>query len=377
MHIITNYIIIVNNSQKKEIIHIRKNNPKYKLWLKRRNNKLGRKKAKNHSRKGCSCCSGPDTNVIKHVSRPTRKNDLEKVIVKAPSNLSLINNTEEVTAFFDEVKNYIISSQNKRINVYFDLAEVKELTIDAIMYLLAIIKNLQKYGLTKHSFRGNFPNDNKAKEVIIESGFLEYVESSMPKINKNTNKIAIRTGQSNDNNILKEICDFIIKKTGCTIIATKTLYVMLAEMMFNTFEHAYNEDSKTIKNWYIFVEYESSKVKITFMDTGLGIPRTMRRRFKEKILSVPEDKLLVSALNGGEFRSQTKLEYRNNGLPTIRQCVEKHVIENLHILSNKAVCSLYYEDNAIGYKTNEQLKAIMGTIYYWEIPLSILKGVMK
>lgn len=248
------------------------------------------------------------------------------------------------------------------------MSKIENVTIDAIIYLLAIIKNLQKHGMTKHNYSGNTPVNNFARKKFVESGFFKYVNSKGPSVVANENKIAIRTGQCNDSNVLKEICDFIIDKANCSKVATKGIYVLMAEMMYNTSEHAYTHSSKMMKNWYIFVEHENERVKITFMDTGLGIPKTMRKRLVEGLIRT-EDELIISALKG-EFRSKTKLAYRNNGLPTIRKYAENQQIENLHILSNKAVCTIN-KDGSITAK--EQNSPIMGTIYYWDIPINKLK----
>ena len=324
-------------------------------------------------RRGFSSSFSATGKSIKRVSKPTRKNDWEKVEVKAPKIFSLINNPEEVSEFFNEVKSYIVSRQKKKVNVFFNLSEVEEVTIDAIIYLLALIKNLQSHGLTKRRFQGNLPENIKAAEMFAESGFLSFVNSNMPAINTNANKITIRTGRSNDSNVLKEICEFIISKAGCSRVNTKFLYVLMAEMMYNTYEHAYDDKSLTSKNWYIFVECDEKVAKITFADTGLGIPKTMRKNFGERLLGIPPDKLVVSALNG-EFRSQTKLPYRNNGLPTIKSYVDKEMIRNLYLISNRAYCLGKYIKGQVEIDTKVLQNAIMGTMFYWEVPFSKLRG---
>ncbi len=311
---------------------------------------------------------------IKKIASATRKNDVEKVEVTAPTNFSIINNTAEVTKFFFDIREYLISSRNKRVSVYFRLENVKQVTTDAIMYLLALIKNLQKYKLTKHNFSGNAPVDKNANEIFVQSGFYDFVNSRMPKIT-NTNKIAIRTGQSNDSAVLKEICNFIIEKAHTTRIHTKFLYKMMAEMMYNTAEHAYETESRYLKNWYIYVELDDKRIKTTFLDTGLGIPKTMRQKVSEKLLNAPQNRLILSALAGETFnRSHTKLPYRNNGLPTIKKYAENKDIYNLHILSNKAVCEINNSLGDMTLNTYDQSVSIMGTIYYWEVPLASLQG---
>lgn len=309
---------------------------------------------------------------IKKISKSSRNNDCEKVVVKAPINFSLINNAEVVTEFFCEVRQYLLGKKNKKTQMFFDLSKIENVTIDAIIYLLAMIKNLQRLGLAKYRFVGNLPQKESVREQFTESGFLDFVKSRICTIESNSNKIAIRTGQKNDSIVLKEICDFIIEKTGCSRLATKGLYVIMAEMMYNTSEHAYISRSYSMKNWYVFVEYAQERVKITFMDTGDSIPKTMRKKWQETFLRAPDDKMIISALNG-ECRSRTRLDNRNNGLPTIKANAEAHKIENLHILSNRAICVLCDKDGKFSYNTREQKKAIMGTLYYWEIPMKILR----
>lgn len=351
---------------------IRKNSPKYKRWIKRRNAKNLRKRTK-RKKKAPSYFFGSAGKSIKKVSKPSRKNDWEEVIVKAPKNFSLINNPDEVSGFFNEVKSYIVSRKNKKVSVYFNLFEVEEVTIDAIIYLLALIKNLQSYGLTRRHFQGNLPQNQKASEMFKESGFLSFVSSNISSINANADKITIKTGRSNDSNVLKEICEFIINKSGCTRKDTKFLYVLMAEMMYNTYEHAYEDKTLAPKNWYIFVECDDKVAKITFVDTGLGIPRTMRKNFGEKLFAVSPDKLVLSALKG-EFRSQTKLPYRNNGLPTIKSYVDKEMITKLYLITNKAYCFGTYKNGQVDIDANVLQNAIMGTMFYWEVPFSKLRG---
>ncbi|MBQ6979660.1 MAG: hypothetical protein IJQ07_03350 [Clostridia bacterium] len=338
------------------------------MWIKRRNLK-NLKKRKNKTNK--SHIYNPiENNYIKKTKSPTRKRDIEEVTVFAPENFSIINNPDELSKFFDEIKYYIKNHKDNKVTIYFDLSKIKDVTIDAIMYLLALIKNLQNIGLAKHTFRGNLPQNEIALEKFKESGFLDFVNSRVQKVNANANKITIRTGQSNDSKVLKEICDFVIEKANCTRKNTKFLYPLMAEMMYNTYEHAYDGKSYTIKNWYIYVECENNLIKTTFLDTGLGIPSTLRKRFKETLFGEQEGKLLESALNG-EFRSKTKLAYRNNGLPTIKNYAIKKEILNLHLLSNKAYC--FIDDDA-KISAKEMKNKIMGTIFYWELDINGMRG---
>lgn len=352
----------------REATIIHKKDKRYRLWIKRRNLK-NLKRRKKRTKKGYNIVS-KENDYIKKTKTPTRKRDVEEITVLAPENFSIINNPDELSDFFDGIKYYIKNHEKSKIKIYFDLSKIKEVTIDAIMYLLAMIKNLQTVGLTKHRFSGNLPKDKNALEKFKESGFLDFVSSQVKSVNANANKITIRTGQSNDSKVLKEICDFVIEKSNCTKKDTKFLYPLMAEMMYNTYEHAYSNKSYTIKNWYIYVECEKNLIKTTFLDTGLGIPNTLRKRFGETLFGKLESKLLASALNG-EFRSKTKLAYRNNGLPTIKDYAIKKEILNLHLLSNKAFC--FIDENG-QIQSKEMKNKVMGTIFYWELDINKIRG---
>ena len=326
------------------------------MWIKRRNLRNLRRRTK-RKKKGHNIIS-KENDYIKKTKTPTRKRDIEEVTVLAPENFSIINNPDELSDFFDGIKHYIKNHEKSKIKIYFDLSKIKEVTIDATV------------GLTKHRFSGNLPKDKNALEKFKESGFLDFVSSQVKSVNANANKITIRTGQSNDSKVLKEICDFVIEKSNCTKKDTKFLYPLMAEMMYNTYEHAYSNKSYTIKNWYIYVECEKNLIKTTFLDTGLGIPNTLRKRFGETLFGELESKLLASALNG-EFRSKTKLAYRNNGLPTIKDYAIKKEILNLHLLSNKAFC--FIDENG-QIQSKEMKNKVMGTIFYWELDINKIRG---
>lgn len=108
------------------------------------------------------------------------------------------------------------------------------------------------------------------------------------------------------------------------------------------------------------------------MDTGEGIPSTVRKNFSEKldILKIKgEDKYIISALNG-DFRTSTHKLYRGKGLPKIREICSKEKIVNMRIITNKADAHVKKE----GYSSHIINKPLIGTLYNWQIKISDLKG---
>lgn len=144
--------------------------------------------------------------------------------------------------------------------------------------------------------------------------------------------------------------------------------------MSNTHKHAYPEESEVLHTrWYCFAEYDKEEtVSFSFMDTGAGIPATVKKNFTEKIdiLGIKgEHKYVVSALDG-EFRTATHEGHRGKGLPKIREFCTNKKIENLHILTNRADIVVFPN----GYNSKDLHTPLCGTLYSWQINLQTLIG---
>ena len=277
----------------------------------------------------------------------------------APENFSIINNPEETVSYFNNTIDRI-SNSKFGISVYFNIGHIKSLTIDSIMYLLAILKNIKKHPLKFYDFSGNTPSYNGTNEILEESGFFDYVHSkNKSKLEKDSEGIAIRSGKYINQDVAKEICDFVNQKFGTDKIYTKFIYNMVIELMTNTIQHAYNDNNCMINYWYIYVKYVGSAIQFIFLDTGSGIPQTITKKFFENVFLRKENEYIVSALNG-EYRTKTKLGYRGKGLPKIYQYYRSGIIRKLVIISGKGYCRL---DKA----TYDISNALNGTLFYWEL----------
>ena len=95
-------------------------------------------------------------------------------------------------------------------------------------------------------------------------------------------KIQIQSGSESNGELVGQICEFVIR-SGRQIdnLSTKRLYPMLVELMTNTKQHAYNDKGHMISNWYVFAEDVGDEVRFVFLDTGVGIPNTLRYKIVE------------------------------------------------------------------------------------------------
>lgn len=355
------------------MIFIKRDTQKYKSWITHRNKKnLIRRTQKKLAVKAFRTRENEYNRSLKKYIPYDKEERSYKFT--APLIFSFSENSEETTRFFNDIIDFISNPKNFGKKIFVDISNIEMLTTDALMYLLAIVNNLNDRFRNKYRFSGNSPSKPEIKKLFMESGFYDFVRyQGKDPLTKNTDSIKIVSGTNSNTKIAKQIADFVISKTGLTKIECQFIYVMMIELMSNTHKHAYNENEFLLPQWYCFAEFDKvDTIKFTFMDTGAGIPSTVKKNFAEKIdiLRIKgDDKYVVSALNG-DFRTSTEKTYRGKGLPKIRQICAEQKIYNTRILTNKADVKIY--PSSYEYKINKN--PLQGTLFYWQINISKLKG---
>ena len=321
---------------------IKRNKRKFrrKIWLDRRSRKLiNKKRKKKHSRK-------------KHYT-----------LLTLPEHFSLTNNTEATMSFIMDLYKKI-DTAGRGIHIFIDSRNVKSVTVEALIYLIASIQNNHACSVKKIICTGNYPKDKEAKKIYLNSGFNDYVRSRIKSLPHSNEKMEIKSGFYTIPLIAQQCCSF----TRQAQIQTKNLYTTIIELMSNTFHHAYNGIYWTEKKlWYIYAEREDDRIRFIFVDTGDGIAKTVRKNFTEKIqqlfgnitgLTINDAQLIQSAFNG-DFRTATKQENRGNGLVTIKDCMSHPPFENFEVISGHGRYSIRGE--AKNYKNK-----IYGTLFVFE-----------
>ena len=338
------------------VLNIKKYSSEYKQWKKRNDNKklrnrINAKKNKHHCQK-----------------RKINKTILPYKTFKPPEIFSILKNPKNTIKFFNDMIDIIMRiskvKNNKHIHLLeIDMTEVVNITGDALMYLLTVMRNTKIQQNKKIIWRGNFPKNEKINKYLKASGFLKYMKTAEQNLIHSDENFEIQCGKLMQGDIAKRICEFTNSKLNTDKIYSKFLYRMLTELMTNTKDHAYNRKSTFDYYWYIFIENNQNKIKYTFMDNGSGIPKTVLKKFKDRIIEIlhldKEYKYIESALMG-EFRTETKEGHRGTGLPDIYNISEREDISNLTIISNCA----YYSKAQNSYDMEKPLE---GTVLYWEI----------
>ena len=317
------------------------------------------------------CRKNRKRKILKHLVKASKQTRYKYFTLRAPKVLSVFEDTENTVSFFSSVLDTVQRCTFKS-TLYFDLSMVEEITPDAIMYLISLIKNLRRIRTLQVKCMGNFPKNKEAKKMIIESGFYDFMGSSYSKkVKFNKKHMQICSGMHADGKLASSICDFVIVTYQVNRKRTKRLYPIIIELMTNTYQHAYELETKSlmINYWYIFAEAKNGYVHFVFLDTGVGIPRTIYRKLKEKIKDFlySDESLYLKSVLEGEFRSETKQENRGKGLPGIYEDIQNNEIQNLNIISCKGKC--YVDSKSKRIETKRLDNSFEGTLFSWDIKI--------
>ena len=351
---------------------MRQNSAEFRQWLRHRNLKNLRHRTKKKGKKRKSKATQIEYNHnLKRINEYNTNTGQFKF--SAPTVFSFVSNAGEVSSFFHHLLTFLLDSRNEGKKIFIDIANVRELSIDALMYLLAIVEDMNKNVQRRFRLSGNIPKDDIIRKRFEESGFYNFVRYSGPvSVSVNEDRIQIVSGNNSDTALAKQISDFVCKKAGIKKYQCGFLYNMIIELMSNTHKHAYNTFSPLSARWYCFVEcVGDSDLHFTFMDTGEGIPATVRKTVLEKldVLSLKEEnKYVISALQG-EYRTSTNKSFRGKGLPKIREFCRIKKIQGMRIITNKADVTV--TPNNIFAQDIET--PILGTLFYWKIDASTLR----
>lgn len=287
-------------------------------------------------------------------------------VLCAPTILDIQENTENTISFFSEVLG-TVNNCHCRDTIYFDLSLVERITPASIMYIVAIIRNMRRIRALRIACEGNLPKNEEARMTIEQSGFFSFVSPASPrKIEMDGRYMKIANGQDANGALAGAFCDFVQSSCGKTRLHTKRLYPMIVELMTNTHQHAYEVNVKSVmkSNWYIFARDMEDVVQFVFLDTGVGIPKTISKRFYERVVNKNDAAYLESVLKG-VFRTETKEKHRGKGIPGIYEDACNGSVAGLNIISGRGKCEV--DDNSNIISTN--LKApFEGTLFMWNVP---------
>lgn len=297
-----------------------------------------------------------------------RRKSRAPIMLHAPDHFSIVNNKEETLLFF----NHAITEMERcsfHQDIFFDLKPIKTISPDAIMLLIALVKNIKRCKMMRAVCRGNLPDDPEARAYIERSGFYSYVKVHRPLPQPDLKAaIQISSGHEVDPALIGNICSFVSARAELPErLHTKGLYQIITELMTNTIQHAYTNGGPMDNRWYIYVEDSETTIQFIFLDTGVGIPSTIKVNFFEKVVqtlgSNANDAKLISSALKGDYRSETGERHRGKGLPNIYDASKTDRISKLNIISGygqcmvDAKCAIIESSSSINFP---------GTLFCWQ-----------
>ncbi|TAL15544.1 hypothetical protein EPN96_12325 [bacterium] len=299
------------------------------------------------------------------------KDQHDRYVINCPPAFSVVDNPNEMVSTFAKVEELIYN--NKK--VFFNMTKIKTITLDAVLYLLALLDRAKKAKYILN-ISGNLPLDRKCKETIGKSGFYDFVVSKSATITS-SDYFTVRNGEKSDSPLANDVLDFVYRHTGQERdLKSRRIYNIIIECMVNTWHHAYDSSHKTNQWWMIASnEKDKKRVRFYFFDTGKGIPTTVAKNFgdmvgalakKLKLKKLRDGALIKSALDG-EFRTSTRQHHRGKGLPSMKETYNTKNISDLIVISNRGMYRC-----AMG-ETIELKHRFKGTLLAWEFSYSDFK----
>lgn len=287
-----------------------------------------------------------------------------RVVLTAPKNFSILENSEELILFFKEFRDAWPRVKN---GFFMDMSGVEHITGEAIMYMLSMFKRFNGEYPRFYNVKGNLPNNESARNLLLMSGFTNYMNirgNFMPT--KSNSVIQIREGQKVKPQLAGEVVHYINKCLSWEPRKySRQLYGAIIECMYNTRDHAYIEKD-SLPYWYLMTFFDETTKEITFifLDLGVSIPATVNRKVHEKIFEMTNPNsdvaYVLSALQGKIKRTRTRKSYRGKGLPALYACLTNKHIKEMTIISRRSFIRVDKDDLNLKH-------AFLGTMVVWKI----------
>jgi len=253
-----------------------------------------------------------------------------------------------------------------RSKVYVESKDVKVITPDAALALIATIKKFPK-----RAVQGSVPVAEIPKTLLKQSGFFDHVRH---KVDLKGTKSGVLT-RYNSKQVDGELAQrLILRGTELAFGAptpSEAAYCVLLEGMQNTVDHAHytpelDDEESARERWWalVYADEERNRVCFAMLDTGVGILKSARLKKLRKlglVLNTASDTGIIRDMFAGVIQSRTGLDNRGKGLPAIQQLSDAGSIKDLTLVSN-TVCA------RVGANDYASMDASFGgTLLYWEI----------
>lgn len=315
------------------------------------------------------------------VKRKTWKSKDKWTDLIPPLDIDLQQNRNATCEFIRTVREQVRAGV--RLRLRFD--ECNSIKLSALVLLLAQIHKLQlEYG--NEHITGTYPKNPRIERLLEHSGFYKLLGVKSRPNSKTTSKltrfIRFKSDQKPNSaeipNLRKELLgdDLQMPKT-----IAKLIFRALSEAMTNVNHHAYTNKSIRVSllggRWWMVANLsEKNKLfTLAFYDAGVGIPKTLPRKYSNEIIRgvlsllpgfEPDDgQMIKAAMELG--RTRTEASNRGLGLMDLAKLIEAVGAGSMHIHSRRG--SYVYKPDKEEHMNHEGF--VEGTLIEWQLPLDI------
>jgi hypothetical protein len=269
--------------------------------------------------------------------------------------------------------------------------ETVQIAPEALIFMLGQVQRLRlEYGESKVS--GTYPASKKVERLMEESGFFQVlgVKKRGAVIRKSSATRYLKC-KSNTEIVGAEIPKIRDELLGSDLRMPppigKKVFRALTEAMTNVKHHAYFQKTMNSRHldgrWWMAAQLSVKKnlFTLTFYDAGVGIPRTLPRRYGwETIRGAvallpgfdPDDgQMIKAAVELG--RTRTGEDNRGKGLLDLLKLIDTVGGGALQIFSRRGVYK--YTHSSETFSNDDD--AIEGTLIKWEMPLNLALTTLK
>jgi hypothetical protein len=302
-----------------------------------------------------------------------------------PPQLNLGEDYKSTIQFLTDVRDVAMTFGGK---FHVDLRPLKKVTAAAALMLVAEFDRWKELTL-HHRLRAVDPEDwePSVRKQLGEMGFFDLLSADCDiddrAIEIDERFLRFKSGRGSEGHQAREL-RLAIEALGPRLRDGNTLYDGLVEAMTNVRQHAYQEGTR-IPRWWMSasVNVKSGRLVVTFLDHGLGIPKTLPRgdlwedvrgwftKAGATLTRIPfnDDAQLIQAAMSVE-RTRTDEEHRGHGLKRdIQGYIESHnAYGRLRIISGYG---RYEYEKRPGLESSVSIKALpldlQGTFIEWKI----------
>ncbi|MCF7220764.1 hypothetical protein [Marilutibacter chinensis] len=302
-------------------------------------------------------------------------------MIEFPERLSLetLADVEVVANLLREIRSAALGGNFKRITL--DHTNVRCMSPDVALMVVAEIQRCEVYCGSRTVITGTHPKSHEVTELLSEVGFYEALDIKPPKLPASyKSRTYVRVERRNKTlpRVVDSLLECFAKEFSFEEADRKRLHVALIECMDNVFEHAYEVVSDRpylYKEWWLvgYADHQESSIGFVFYDQGAGIPTTIRRKKKKRVLARlagwADGQWIDRAVRKPISRYASKR--RGHGLDKLKQFLDQLGVEgSLRVIANCG--DVEYVTTGGGASIQLLNGGIDGSLIVWK-----LRGVTK